>query len=99
MSGKGTALQQFLHVYERSSMDLGRANVELGPDATAWVLANPMTAQCCQAIPRYSPCPPATAMVWPVTQEASGEARNSATLAISSAWPMRPNGIEASVLL
>jgi hypothetical protein len=47
----------------------------------------------------YNPCPPATAMDCPVTQEANGEARNSATLAISSAWPMRPNGIEASVLL
>jgi len=47
----------------------------------------------------YNPCPPATAMDWPVTQDANGEARNSATLAISSAWPMRPNGIEASVLL
>ena len=38
--------------------------------------------------------PPATAIVWPVTQEASGEARNSATLATSSGRPMRPNGIE-----
>src|SRR5829696_2635177 len=47
----------------------------------------------------YSPCPPATEMVWPVTHAASGEARNSATLAISSAWPMRPNGIEARVAL
>ena len=47
----------------------------------------------------YNPCPPATAMACPVTQEANGEARKSATLAISSAWPMRPNGIEASVLL
>ena len=48
---------------------------------------------------RYSPCPPATEMAWPVTHDASGEARNSATLAISSAWPMRPNGIEARVAL
>src|SRR5260370_34130995 len=47
----------------------------------------------------YNPCAPATAMAWPVTQDASGEARNSATFAISSAWPMRPNGIEASVVL
>jgi hypothetical protein len=48
---------------------------------------------------RYSPCPPATEMVCPVTHDANGEARNNATLAISSAWPMRPNGIEASVAL
>ena len=47
----------------------------------------------------YNPCPPATAIDWPVTHEAKGEARNSATLAISSAWPMRPNGIEARVVL
>ena len=48
---------------------------------------------------RYSPCPPATEMVWPVTHDASGEARNSATLATSSGRPMRPNGIEFSVPL
>ena len=47
----------------------------------------------------YSPWPPATAMVWPVTHDANGDARNSATLAISSAWPMRPNGIDFSVPL
>jgi hypothetical protein len=39
--------------------DLGRAHVERGPDATREAL---LTPECCQAVPRYSPCPPATAM-------------------------------------
>src|SRR5882672_2514026 len=57
----------------------------------------PLTGE--RSMKSYSPCPPATAIAWPVTHDASGEARNSATLAISSAWPMRPNGIEARVAL
>ena len=39
-----------------------------------------------------SNCPPSTAMIWPVTQRASGEARKSATSATSSGRPRRPNG-------
>jgi len=38
-------------------------------------------------------------MTCAVTQLASGEARNSTTLATSSGWPSRPAGIEASTVL
>src|SRR5437660_12829888 len=43
--------------------------------------------------------PPSTEIVWPVTQLASGERRNSATRATSSGWPRRPNGIERKIAL
>src|SRR5207253_2275840 len=43
--------------------------------------------------------PPSTEIVWPVTQLASGERRNSATRATSSGWPRRPNGIERRIAL
>jgi hypothetical protein len=38
-------------------------------------------------------------MVWPVTQPASGEARNAATCAISSGRPSRPNGMLRRIAL
>ena len=44
-----------------------------------------------------SNCPPSTASVCPVIQRACGEARNSATSAISSGVPIRPKGMLASV--
>ena len=37
--------------------------------------------------------PPLTLTVWPVTKDASSEARNATTLATSSGWPSRRNGI------
>src|ERR1051326_6089949 len=41
----------------------------------------------------YSSGPPSTERIWPVTQLASGEARNGPTRATSSGWPSRPNGM------
>ena len=41
----------------------------------------------------YKSCPPSTEIVCPVTQLASGEARKTTTLATSSGWPRRPNGM------
>src|SRR5579885_1718766 len=40
-----------------------------------------------------SSCPPSTVTICPVTQAASGEARNSTTFATSSGCPSRPNGM------
>src|SRR5262249_18549199 len=37
--------------------------------------------------------PPFTWMVWPVTQPASGPARNATTLATSAGAPSRPSGV------
>src|SRR5262249_40749553 len=37
--------------------------------------------------------PPLTLTVWPVTNDASSEARNATTLATSAGWPSRRNGI------
>src|SRR6266702_3705652 len=37
--------------------------------------------------------PPLTLTVWPVTKDASSEARNATTLATSAGWPSRRNGI------
>jgi hypothetical protein len=42
--------------------------------------------------------PPSTIRVRPVTQPASGEARNSATPEMSSGWPKRPSGVIANML-
>jgi hypothetical protein len=41
--------------------------------------------------------PPSAVMVWPVTQLAMSLTRNSATVAISSGAPKRPQGIDFSV--
>ena len=43
--------------------------------------------------------PPSTEIVWPVTQLASGEARKTTTLATSSGWPSRPNGMLRRIAL
>jgi hypothetical protein len=53
------------------------------------------------AVGDYAPniCPPSTLTVWPVTQAASGEHRNSTRLATSSGLPMRPNGMLLSMPL
>jgi hypothetical protein len=39
--------------------------------------------------------PPSTTITWPVMKLAAGEARNATTGPISSAWPMRRNGVAA----
>jgi uncharacterized protein (DUF1330 family) len=49
--------------------------------------------------PPHSIWPPSTTMVWPVTQRAAGEARNSTTSATSSGVPSRPKGMPARMPL
>src|SRR5579863_5498286 len=41
--------------------------------------------------------PPFAKTIWPVSQLASSEARNTATRAMSSGWPTRPSGVLATI--